>query len=146
MAKQKPVVRVRTYGIYSQWDSQSKSLPDFLESTLRVPAKVDVEFGLVVNLVGAKNMRMRYCIDHPGIRSKNGSIRAPFEGIVHVKSNDWDFFLGDTVWEPIEDKVGPWRMFLELDGKIVADQTFDVFAPASLDQKQVRYKWIRHPL
>lgn len=144
MAKQKPVVRVRTYGIYSKWDSQSKSLPDFLESSVRIPAKVDVEFGLVVNIQGAKNMRMRYCIDHPGIRADDGTVRAPFEDIVHVKTNDWDFYLGDTIWEPIVDKIGFWRMFLELDGKIVADQTFELFAPRLNDLRRVRYKWVKH--
>lgn len=146
MAKQKPVVRVRTYGIYSQWDSGSKELPDFIESTSRVPAKLDIEFGLVVNIVGGKNLPMRYCIDHPGIRDADGNVRPPFEDIVHVKTNDWDFYLGDTIWHPIEDKIGPWRMFLELGGKTVADQTFDLYSVSGSAAKRPpsgRYKWVR---
>jgi hypothetical protein len=48
----------------------------------------------------------------------------PFEGNVYVKDNDWSFYLGDTVWEPIEDKIGNWRMTLSLAGKVIADKTF----------------------
>jgi len=34
--------------------------------------------------------------------------------------------LGDTVWEPIEDKIGDWRMTLSLAGKVIADKTFNL--------------------
>lgn len=50
----------------------------------------------------------------------------PFDGIEYVKDNNWDFYLGDTLWAPIENKVGDWRMTLELKGKIIADKTFKV--------------------
>jgi hypothetical protein len=50
----------------------------------------------------------------------------PFEGNVYVKDNDWSFYLGDTVWEPIEDKIGNWRMTLSLAGKVIADKTFNL--------------------
>jgi len=52
----------------------------------------------------------------------------PFEGNVYVKDNDWSFYLGDTVWEPIEDKIGDWRMTLSLAGKVIADKTFKLVA------------------
>jgi len=142
MAKQKPLVRVRTFGIYSKWDSASKELPDFMKSTTRVPARIDVEFGLVVNITGGKNLPMRYCIDHPGIRDAQGNIRMPFEDVVHVKTNDWDFYLGDTIWDPIDDKIGAWRMSLELNGKIVADKTFELFDESKVHSRP-RYKWVR---
>ena len=87
---------------------------------------VDVEFGMVVNIVGAKNMPLDFCIDHPGIRDDQGKVRRPFDGTVYVKTNDWDFYLGDTIWEPIEDKLGKWRMTIELDGKLAAEKTFEL--------------------
>jgi len=127
MAKRKPEIRIRSYGIYSQWDSQSKILPKIAEFTTRVPATVDVEFGLIVNIKGGKNLELDYCIDHPGILDADGDRRAPFEGTVYVKTNDWDFYLGDTIWEPVDDKLGQWRMSLELEGKIVAEKTFLLF-------------------
>lgn len=74
----------------------------------------------------AKNQRLRYCIYHPNIPDKSGNIRPPFDGELFVQSNDWKFYLGDTIWAPEHDKVGKWRMTLELKGKVIADKTFNV--------------------
>ena len=127
MAKRKAEVRIRTYGIYTKWDSDSKDLPKVAEITTSVRAVVDVEFGFVVNIRGAKNRRLNYCIDHPGILDADGTRRPPFDGIVYVRTNGWDFYLGDTVWEPIADKLGDWHMFVELDGQVVAEKTFVLY-------------------
>jgi hypothetical protein len=126
MAKQKPEIRMRTWGIYTQWDSDSKALPKVVEVTTRIPAEVDIEFGFVVNIKGAKNQQLHYCIDHPGIPDDQGNRRAPFAGSVYIKTNDWDFFLGDTIWNPIEDKLGEWCLSLELNGKLVVEKRFEV--------------------
>lgn len=126
MSKQKPEVTIRSFGIYTTWESDSKDLPRILEFTTSVPAVVDVEFGLVVNIKRAKNQIVRYCIYHPGILDEHGQRRAPFSGEVYVKSGNWDFFLGDTIWEPISDKIGIWRMTIEIAGKVVAEKTFDL--------------------
>ena len=131
LANRKIDVRMRTYGIHTQWDSDSKQLPQLVEVTTQVPAEVDIEFGFVVKIIGAKNRRLDYCIDHPGIRDADGKVRAPFEGSVYVKQNDWDFYLGDTIWEPICDKLGDWKMWIEIEGNIVAEKTFQVVEPLS---------------
>ena len=128
MAKRKIEVQMRSYGIYTKWESGLKDLPRFQELTTRLPARVDIEFGFLVNIKGAKNQELDFCIDHPGILDDDGTKRPPFDGSVYVKSNDWNFYLGDTIWEPIDDKMGNWRMTLELAGKIIAEKTFDVYA------------------
>ena len=130
LAKKKIETRMRTFGIHSKWDGESKELPRFIRSTTTIPARVDVEFGFIVNIKGAKNQELFFCIDHPGIKDEQGKTRAPFDGSVYVKTNDWNFYLGDTVWDPIEDKLGPWQMWLEIDGNIIAEKTFEV-VPAS---------------
>lgn len=117
---------MRNFGIYTEWDSDSKELPRITEYTTRVPARVDIEFGFIVNIKGAKNQQVTFCINHPGILDENGVQRDPFEGVVYVKTNDWDFYLGDTIWEPIVDKLGLWRMSLEMDGKTIAEKTFEL--------------------
>jgi len=117
---------MRTWGIYTQWDSDSKSLPKVVDVTTTIPAEVDIEFGFVVNIKGAKNRKLLFCIDHPGILDTEGNRRKPFTGTVYVKTNDWNFFLGDTIWNPIEDKLGEWHMSLELNGNVIAEKTFDV--------------------
>ena len=127
MPKRKtPQVHIKTFGIYSQWDRNSRELPKILQRTTRVEAVIDIEFGMVVNIINAKNMPLDFCIDHPGIRDDQGKVRRPFDGTVYVKTNDWDFYLGDTIWDPIEDKLGNWRMTLELEGEVIADKTFEL--------------------
>ena len=51
---------------------------------------------------------------------------APFSGDVYVANNDWDFYLGDTIWPPRDNKVGDWRMTIELAGEVLAEKTFSV--------------------
>ena len=131
MVKRKPEVRVRSYGIYESWDSQAKALPKIKDFTLDVPAVVDIEFGFIVNIKGAKNQQLDYCIYHPGIKDEQGVCRAPFDGTEYIKTNDWNFYLGDTIWLPIPDKLGPWRMTVELGEKVIAEKTFNVVSPAS---------------
>ncbi len=127
MAKRKPKIRIRSYGIYSKWESESKDLPKIKEFTTHVPAEIDVEFGFIVNIIGAKNQELEYCIYHPGILDAHGNRRAPFAGTVYAKTNDWNFYLGDTIWAPIADKLGDWRMTLDLDGTTIAEKTFKLF-------------------
>ncbi|MDG3087735.1 DUF3859 domain-containing protein [Vibrio hannami] len=128
MAKRSPVIEIESYGIFSTWDAKSKHLPKIQEFTTQVPAEIDIEFGFTVNIKKAKGKKVRYCIYHPGITSPDGEVLAPFNGEVHVGNNDWDFYLGDTIWEPIDNKVGKWRMTIELDNRIIAEKTFDVYA------------------
>ena len=127
MAKRKIEVRLRSCGIYTHWDADSKSLPRFREATHRICAELGVEFGFVVNIQGGKNKELFYCIEHPGILDAEGKRRPPFAGSVYIKQNDWKFFLGDTIWEPVADKLGAWRLTLELERKLVADETFELY-------------------
>ena len=90
---------------------------------------MDIEFGLIVNIKGAKNQELDYCIDHPGILDADGIRREPFEGSVFAKTNDWDFYLGDTIWLPLQDKLGEWKMSVELAGQVIAEKTFIVSEP-----------------
>ncbi|WP_028865682.1 DUF3859 domain-containing protein [Psychromonas aquimarina] len=129
MAKQKPVIKMLTYGIHSQWQSKSKELPQVKEFTTDIPAQIDIEFGFIVNIKKARGSKIRYCIDHPGILDDAGNLRAPFDGVVHVTNNDWSFYLGDTIWAPIADKCGQWRMTIELNDRIIADKTFHISQP-----------------
>ena len=126
MAKQKPVIKLHSYGLYSTWDAKSKALPQIQEFTTDIRAELDVEFGFIINIKNARGMKIFYCIDHPGIHDDQGELRQPFTGEVHITNNDWDFYLGDTIWAPIEDKCGDWRMSILLNNKTIADKTFKV--------------------
>lgn len=126
MAKSTPLITMQSYGVYSQWDEKSKALPQIESFTTKVNAQLDIEFGFIINIKKAKGEKLHYCIYHPDIPDNDGEVMPPFDGIEYVKDNNWDFYLGDTLWAPIENKVGDWRMTLELNGKIIADKTFTV--------------------
>ncbi|TEW53787.1 DUF3859 domain-containing protein [Psychromonas sp. RZ22] len=128
MPKKKTVIKMQTYGIYSQWDAKSKDLPKINQFTTDIPAEIDIEFGFVINVKSARGKKVFYCINHPNVHNRSGEPCAPFTGEVHITNNDWSFYLGDTIWAPIEDKCGPWRMTIELDGELIADKTFNVFS------------------
>jgi hypothetical protein len=98
MAKSKAIIRIDSYGIYSIWDSESKKLPKIQQFTLDIPAEIDMEFGFSVNIKKAKGEKIRYCIYHPNIIDADGEIMPPFDGELHIRNNDWDFYLGDTIW------------------------------------------------
>lgn len=134
MAKNVPKARIRTYGIYTQWDSTEKSLPECTKIATQIPAVVDIEFGMTVNVRGGKNVPLVFRIDHPGIMDDKGIRRPPFTGTVHAKTNDWDFFLGDTIWLPLKDKIGPWKLTLEWNQTELVSQILDVYAPPDIMQ------------
>lgn len=133
MAKRSPVVEMVSYGIYKEWDSRSKELPKIIDFTTKIPADEEIEFGYIVNIKKAKGEVIEFCIDHPGVKGKKGQILEPFTGEMHIGSNDWDFYLGDTIQllDPIdgfESNIGKWRMTIQLGNKVISDKTFDVFA------------------
>ncbi|WP_020210926.1 DUF3859 domain-containing protein [Gilvimarinus chinensis] len=129
MAKKKPEVRINHWGIYTPWDHQSKQLPELIKVTHDIPCEVGIEFGYIVNIKKAKNRKLQYCIYHPDIPDEDGKPLAPFAGEEYIRQNDWSFFIGDTIWEPIENKVGPWRITLAIDGELIADKTFQMYLP-----------------
>lgn len=142
MAKKKPVVKIRSYGIYSKWDSKSKVLPKIQEFTTSIPAEVDIEFGLIINIQNARGGKIFYRIEHPGIYDNVGKLRAAFTGEVHIKNNAWDFYLGDTIWLPIEDKCGNWRMTIEYNNSVIADKTFTVSSSDSNTAIKKRFAYL----
>ncbi len=127
MVKRKPEIRMRTYGIYTKWDSESKELPKIREITTRVPAELHIEFGFIIQVKGAKNQELYYCINHPGILDSEGRRREPFDGTVYVKSNEWDFYLRPTIRQPITDTLWYCHMCLDLNVEKVEEKTSEVF-------------------
>ena len=135
MAKRKPVHRVLSQGIHDRFEKGGAGLPRLLEPTLRVEAAVGREFGFVLHLERAKGMRVLWEIDHPGVpdaadpRGVGGPALPPFRGSEFVPTPVWDFYLGDALWEPLERMVGPWRLSVTLDGKLLHRAEFLVFPP-----------------
>lgn len=114
---------MHSYGLYDGWDRESKELPNLVKITTEIETELDVEFGYILRIQHARNSKITFCIDHPPFKDADGETAAPFEGELYVKTNDFRFFLGDTIWEPVEDKKGTWRLITWLDGVKVADKT-----------------------
>ena len=126
MAKPKTTWKMTSWGIYTAWDRESKELPEVKEFTQKIPAEPGVEFGYILQIKKGKGKQIRFRIDHPPFWDDSGQPAPSFTGEVYIRSNEWSFFLGDTIWEPVHDKCGPWRLIAELDGEIMADKTFEL--------------------
>lgn len=126
MAKPKFETKILAVGLFDGFDETNKKLPKIIEYTKHLIAEVDKEFGLIVNIKRAKGKTINWRIQHPGIVDELGEVRPPFQGSEFIKNNDWSFYLGDTLWEPLDDKGGDWRMTIELEGQLIADETCDV--------------------
>jgi len=123
MAKKKPEVTLHSHGLYDGWNRETKELPSLVKITTEIDAKLEVEFGYILRIRNARNSKITFRIEHPPFKDADGETAPPFVGELYVKTNDFRFFLGDTVWAPVEDKRGPWRLITWLDGEKVADQT-----------------------
>lgn len=134
--KSKPVFSIESYGIYDAWDSENKALPSIRQFTSFVCAEIDIEFGLIISAQKAKGEILTWHIHHPDICDTKGRKMAPFEGEVYVRTNDWKFYLGDTIWPPIEDKCGDWHMFIKHNNQIIAEKTFEVTQEDLEDAKE----------
>lgn len=126
MAKSKAEFSIKSYGIYDLWQGNSKTLPQVQKMTCLIPAQIDIEFGFTLQAKKAKGMTLAWCIEHPNITDKKGQPMAAFAGDVYVRNNDWLFYLGDTLWAPLEDKIGFWHMRLCHEDNIVAEKTFEI--------------------
>ncbi len=126
MAKRKPEVAMHSYGLYNAWDRNSKELPNLIKITDEIEAALDIEFGYILRIRNARNCKITFRIEHPPFTDASGMLAPPFDGELYVKTNDYRFFLGDTIWAPIEDKRGAWRLITWLDGEKVADKTLSL--------------------
>jgi hypothetical protein len=126
LSKLRTSFEISSYGIYEKWDEKSKKLPTIKTFTTKIPSQLEIEFGFILLAKKAKGKRLDWVIFHPAVPDENGHTMPPFEGVVYVRNNDWKFYLGDTVWAPIHDKIGEWRMVIECDGNVIAQKNFSV--------------------
>ncbi|MEN7549130.1 DUF3859 domain-containing protein [Rapidithrix thailandica] len=129
MSKKRAEVACMSYGQYTNWDKESKDLPELVEITDTIEARLGVEFGYILEIRKGKGKTLQFRIEHPPFKDDEGKVRPPFEGEYFINSNPHQFYLGDCIWAPVEDKTGIWRMITYLDGQIVADRSFKLIAP-----------------
>ena len=115
-----------SYGEYSKWDRNSKEVPKILDITTEIKAETGTEFGYVLHIKNGKGEKLTFKIDHPPFNDDEGNLRPPFTGEQFIRTNDFQFYLGDCIWEPMEDKFGKWELTTYYKGKVVANKTFNL--------------------
>lgn len=126
MAKKRTEIELYSFGIYETWDRESKEIPKLKKITTDIPVEPGIEFGYVLKIKKAKGQKITFIMHHPPFLNDRGEIAPSFEGEVHINSNDWSFFLGDTVWAPYESKAGEWELITLLEGKVIASKKFNL--------------------
>lgn len=124
MPKSVPTFTILSYGRYTAWDRSSRQLPKIIKHTLDIPLELGVEFGFILSVKRGKGEVLEYVIEHPPFCDEDGVPMPSFEGSYFVNSNDFQFFLGDTVWEPLADKAGLWTLIVRYKGREVARKSF----------------------
>ncbi len=126
-SKKKFAVRIISYGIYSKWDNSSRDIPKILEFSTIIPAIEGNEFGITLKIKGGKGARIKYIIRHPPFKNKNGELEMDYSGDQIVNSNDFTFFVGDSIQPPVKDKTGTWTITIMYENKTIAIKDFNVF-------------------
>ncbi len=134
MAKKRNKITVTTlnYGLYAKWSNRCRELPKFLKFTTKIPARIEAEFGYTLEIKGAKGKSICYEVHHPPFCDNEGTVEATFTGEIAIHSNTFYTYLGDTLWEPIDDKVGIWRVVARIDNQVIEDKSFSIVADISL--------------
>ena len=126
MAKKKPVFKIESYGTYDQWNRNSNNIPKIIKINETVALHLDVEFGLILSIKGGKGIKLDFRVIHPEFNDPEGNPADDFIGEHFVNSNDWKFFLGDTVWKPYDNKKGIWQFIINYDGKTIAKKNITI--------------------
>ncbi|MCE4563720.1 DUF3859 domain-containing protein [Maribellus sp. CM-23] len=126
MAKRRPTFKIYSYGEYSKWDRESREIPKVLDFTTEIEASIGTEFGYVLHIKNGKGESVQFRIDHPPFLDEKEQVTPPFTGEQFVRTNDFEFYLGDCIWEPLEDKKGKWELTTWYQGKIVANKIFNL--------------------
>lgn len=133
MPKKHIKATIINYGEYKKWDRSSKALPSLIKICESVKGSINTEFGMIVEINGAKGIAIDYKVDHPPFLNEKGLIDPPYTGNYFINSNKYTFYLGDCIWEPIEDKTGNWTFTVFYNNKPIAQKTIVVTTPIEFD-------------
>jgi len=133
MPRRTPVVQERSYGLYQRWSGRRGDVPQLIAFRETIPARPGVEFGYVLHVVDGHGVELSWRIEHPPFPGRDGKPTPAFAGGYHVRGNDFAFFLGDTVWEPWQDKCGPWTLITSIGAREVARRTLLLLPPDRIE-------------
>lgn len=100
-----------------------------MDVTTRIPIHPEIEFGYILKAKAAKGLTLKFSIKHPPMKDENDAWLPSFNGEEIINSNDFAFFLGDTVWLPYEQMQGEWKLLIWCNNKMVAEKKFVLYLP-----------------
>ncbi len=129
MPRRIPKISIANYGRYTAWDRTSNKIPKLIKYTNTIEAIEGNEFGIIINVDNLKGGVLDFIIKHPPILNTKGNLMPQFKGELFVHSNHTQFFVGDGIWLPVEDKVGEWEVIILYEGKEKVSMKFQVLIP-----------------
>ena len=135
MKNKKPHIRIESYGRYTPWDKESRKLPGILEFTHIIEATEGNEFGMTLLITGGRGIRLSYCIKHPPYKNDCGDIERYFTGEYRINSNHYEFYIGDCISVPVEEKIGVWEFTVYFRNNKIAAQKFEIVPCNTLTEK-----------
>jgi len=121
------------YGEYEKWQRGSKALPKIKTICHEIVAEIDTEFGYTLNIKGHKGENLSFIINHPPFLDKNKEITPSFTGDLIIPSNNYNFYLGDCIWEPLHDKLGEWELITFIENSLVAQKSLQLINSKDFD-------------
>ena len=119
-------LKVESYGIYTHWEKSSRELPEIIKFTHEIPAAPNIEFGMVLRIGKGKGLKMHFIISHPPFMDKNGNPTPHFVGEQIISDNNYLFFVGDSILEPLNDKKGEWTIRIFIKNNLIVTKRFIV--------------------
>ncbi len=125
-SKKKFEITLKSHGLYAGWDNARKELPRIIEFTNKIPASEGTEFGMILNIKKGKGITLDYCITHPPITDEKGIPMPDFTGEHIILSNDYDFYIGDSIRTPAEQYSGKWIIDIIHKDKLLIRKEFEI--------------------
>ena len=126
MPNRKPEITIANYGRYTTWNKKSREMPKLLQYTNTIEAIEGHEFGIIINVDNAKGEVLEFIIKHPPIKNDKGYLLPQFKGKLYVNTIHTQFFVGDGIWLPVNDKIGEWEILIYLKERIIVSKKFRI--------------------
>ncbi len=130
-SRKKFEVTIESYGLYTQWKNNSRELPKIVEFTNVISAYPGNEFGMILRIRKGKGVKLSYYIRHPVEKSYSSTPENDFSGVHIIRSNDYKFFVGDCIDQPVKNKIGEWVIGVCSEGVLLAEKAFNIVIPLS---------------
>ncbi len=118
-----------SYGLYSNWEDMSRKIPDISKFSTHIPAIEGNEFGITLKIKGGKGAKITYRIKYPSPKDINKESDTYYTGDQIISSNDYTFYVGDCVKEPVAEKTGIWTITVLYKKRIIAAKEFHIVLP-----------------